>query len=67
MRRTTSGQPATRPADWSWRLHAACPVLGPCRQHALAHREWYGAWGRLGERERQAMQRGTEHRSSVMR
>jgi hypothetical protein len=23
-RRTTSGQPAARPADWSWRLHAAC-------------------------------------------
>ncbi|MFL5795812.1 MAG: WhiB family transcriptional regulator [Actinomycetota bacterium] len=42
-------------------------MLGPCRQHALAHREWYGVWGRLGERERQAMQRGTEHQSSVMR
>jgi WhiB family redox-sensing transcriptional regulator len=100
MRRTTSGQPSTRPADWSWRLDAACrgvdtavfygpdderptrkrlreqqakaicstcPVLGPCRQHALAAREWYGVWGGLGERERQALQRGMEHKRAVLR
>jgi WhiB family transcriptional regulator, redox-sensing transcriptional regulator len=99
MRRTTLGQPAAGPVDWSWRLHAACrgvdtavfygpdderptrkrvreqrakaicstcPVLVPCRQHALVHREWYGVWGGLGERERQAIRQGMEHPRAAM-
>lgn len=30
-----------------------CPVLGPCRDHALAAREPYGVWGGLSEAERE--------------
>ncbi|MFL6185738.1 MAG: WhiB family transcriptional regulator [Actinomycetes bacterium] len=57
--RPRASPPPGRPTG---RGGSACPVLGPCRQHALAHREWYGVWGRLGERERQAMraERNTE-------
>ena len=99
-----ANQPTASPADWSWRLHAACrgfdtavfygpdderptrkrvrerqakavcatcPVVEPCRRYALAHREYFGVWGGLGERERQAIQRGigtgTEQPSAVLR
>ena len=31
---------------------ASCPVLEPCRRHALATREPYGVWGGLTEDER---------------
>ncbi|TQS46415.1 WhiB family transcriptional regulator [Cryptosporangium phraense] len=31
---------------------AGCPVVEPCRQHALAVREPYGVWGGLSEAER---------------
>lgn len=31
-----------------------CPVLEPCRAYALVHREPYGVWGGLTERERAA-------------
>jgi WhiB family redox-sensing transcriptional regulator len=34
---------------------ATCPVLEPCRAHALVHREPYGVWGGLTERERAAI------------
>ncbi|RAG80520.1 WhiB family transcriptional regulator [Streptacidiphilus pinicola] len=34
------------------RVCAACPVLGPCREYALAAREPYGVWGGLSEDER---------------
>lgn len=32
----------------------ACPVLDPCREHALRVREPYGVWGGLTEDEREA-------------
>jgi len=40
---------------------ADCPVIEPCRQHALAEAEPYGVWGGMGEVERRAM---LEQRSS---
>lgn len=33
---------------------AACPVITPCRAHALAVREPYGVWGGLTEDDREA-------------
>ncbi|TDT97914.1 WhiB family redox-sensing transcriptional regulator [Streptomyces sp. 846.5] len=35
----------------------ACPVLGQCRQYALAAREPYGVWGGLSEDERAGLLR----------
>jgi WhiB family redox-sensing transcriptional regulator len=32
-----------------------CPVVAPCRAHALARREQYGIWGGLSERDRAAI------------
>lgn len=32
-----------------------CPVMWPCREHALAAAEPYGVWGGLGEHERQEL------------
>ena len=37
---------------------ATCPVLVPCREHALAGAELYGVWGGLGESDRRAMLAG---------
>lgn len=37
------------------RICVTCPVLIPCRDHALRSGERYGVWGGLGEAERQAM------------
>jgi WhiB family redox-sensing transcriptional regulator len=37
---------------------AACPVIEPCRRHALATREPYGVWGGLTEDERRLALRG---------
>lgn len=34
---------------------ASCPVIDPCRQHALAEAEPYGVWGGMGEAERRAV------------
>lgn len=34
---------------------ATCPVVVPCREHALAEGEMYGVWGGLGEAERRAL------------
>jgi WhiB family redox-sensing transcriptional regulator len=34
---------------------ATCPVLQPCRDHALRSGEVYGVWGGLGEVERRAL------------
>lgn len=31
---------------------AGCPVVDPCRRHALATREPYGVWGGMSEAER---------------
>lgn len=36
---------------------STCPVVQPCRLYSLSHREGFGVWGGLGERERQAIQR----------
>ena len=33
---------------------ARCPVIEPCRRHALATREPYGVWGGLTEDERRS-------------
>lgn len=35
-----------------------CPVIEPCRRHALAVQEPYGVWGGLSESERDEMVRG---------
>lgn len=40
---------------------ATCPVVAPCRQHALAEGELYGVWGGLGEADRRALLAGGEH------
>lgn len=32
-----------------------CPVMSPCREHALRSQEPYGVWGGLSERERQEL------------
>ncbi len=51
---------------------AACPVIEPCRRHALATREPYGVWGGLTEDERRVALRGrgpsfeSERRSEVV-
>jgi WhiB family transcriptional regulator, redox-sensing transcriptional regulator len=34
---------------------ATCPVIVPCRAHALAEGEMYGVWGGLGEADRRAI------------
>jgi WhiB family transcriptional regulator, redox-sensing transcriptional regulator len=34
---------------------ATCPVVTPCREHALASAEPYGVWGGLGEGDRRAI------------
>ncbi|HMA46917.1 MAG TPA: WhiB family transcriptional regulator [Frankiaceae bacterium] len=34
---------------------ARCPVIGLCRDHALAAREPYGVWGGLSESEREEL------------
>src|SRR5512135_3511721 len=39
----------------------ACPVLGECTSHALAHDERYGVWGGLTPAERDRLRR---HRSA---
>lgn len=39
-----------------------CPVLGQCREHALAVREAYGVWGGLTATERKALLRAEERR-----
>jgi WhiB family transcriptional regulator, redox-sensing transcriptional regulator len=36
-----------------------CPVVEPCRRHALAVQEPYGVWGGLSEEERDAIVRGS--------
>lgn len=33
----------------------SCPVIEPCREHALAVREPYGVWGGLAEWEREQL------------
>jgi WhiB family transcriptional regulator, redox-sensing transcriptional regulator len=40
---------------------ATCPVLAPCRQHALAEGELYGVWGGLGEADRRTLLAGGGH------
>lgn len=35
----------------------SCPVMYRCRWHALAHREKYGMWGGLSERQRRQIRR----------
>lgn len=37
------------------RLCLQCPVLDPCRAHALSAREPYGVWGAMTEEERSAI------------
>jgi WhiB family redox-sensing transcriptional regulator len=35
----------------------ACPVQGPCLEHALTQPEKFGIWGGLSERERRRLRR----------
>jgi WhiB family transcriptional regulator, redox-sensing transcriptional regulator len=44
---------------------ARCPVLEPCRRHALAAEEPYGVWGGLTEAERDDMVRRQRRRPTV--
>lgn len=37
------------------RICRRCPVLVPCREHALAVREPYGVWGGLSEQDRERL------------
>ena len=43
---------------------ATCPVIEPCRAHALVHREPYGVWGGLTERERAAIWAAVDSRQA---
>src|SRR5918999_4911580 len=43
---------------------ATCPVIEPCRAYALVHREPYGVWGGLTERERAALWAGVDSRQA---
>lgn len=40
---------------------ASCPVIVPCRSHALTEGEMYGVWGGLGEADRRAILAGGHH------
>lgn len=53
-------KPPERLAREAWALEfcAACPVLEPCRMHALALPETYGVWGGTTEANRNAVRRG---------
>lgn len=42
------------------KLCAACPVLDPCREHALRVGEPYGIWGGMTEEERVAHLNGED-------
>jgi WhiB family redox-sensing transcriptional regulator len=42
-----------------------CPVLEPCRRHALATQEPYGIWGGLTESERERILRTHRRRPAV--
>ncbi len=42
-----------------------CPVLEPCRRHALATQEPYGVWGGLSESEREKIVRRHERRPTL--
>ena len=44
-----------------------CPVMEPCRVHALTVGEPYGVWGGLSESERQAVTRESRDRSPATR
>lgn len=46
------GSARARRADRAKAICQSCPVLEPCRRHALAAREPYGIWGGLTEEER---------------
>lgn len=45
---------------------ARCPVVRPCRDHALAVREPYGVWGGLGEHEREALSVRSARRPEIV-
>ena len=52
------------PNDTDWwiidrakRLCATCPVIDQCADHALTHREPYGVWGGLSEKDRRRILR----------
>jgi WhiB family redox-sensing transcriptional regulator len=44
---------------------ATCPVLEPCRAHALVHREPYGVWGGLTEDDRETLYRSQRHQRAA--
>ena len=46
------GAPKARREAAAKSLCERCPVIEPCREHALAVREPYGVWGGLTEAER---------------
>jgi WhiB family redox-sensing transcriptional regulator len=49
------GSARARRADRAKAICQRCPVIEPCRRHALAVREPYGIWGGLTEEERREM------------
>jgi WhiB family transcriptional regulator, redox-sensing transcriptional regulator len=52
------GPRRTRRDEAARAVCAGCPVLGQCRDHALAVREPYGVWGGLTEDDREAVYAG---------
>lgn len=42
---------------------ARCPVLEPCRHHALTNDESFGVWGGLGESERRALRQAVARKA----
>lgn len=49
------GRKRQRREDAAKAVCATCPVIEPCRQHALDAHEPYGVWGGLTESERAAI------------
>ena len=43
--------------DTAKRLCATCPIIDQCADHALTHREPYGVWGGLSEKDRRRILR----------
>ncbi|HYZ09578.1 MAG TPA: WhiB family transcriptional regulator [Pseudonocardiaceae bacterium] len=58
------GSARSRRAGRAKAICERCPVLVPCRRHALSAREPYGVWGGLTEEERRELWTG--HRQPLV-
>ena len=50
--RGSAARPGSRREAAAKQVCARCPVVDPCRAHALSVREPYGVWGGMSEAER---------------